>query len=101
MIKVRLEILPGLIETLGIEERNARVGLEQEIEEGETVSHLLNRLATRYQSFGQVVFDVKAEKLTERVSIFFNGRNLELADGLRTKLSDGDILTFLAPVAGG
>ena len=101
MSKVRLEILPGLIETLGIEEGSARVGLEQEIEEGETVSHLLKRLATRYQPFGQVVFDVKAEKLTERVSIFFNGRNLELADGLRTKLSDGDILTFLAPVAGG
>ncbi len=101
MSKVRLEILSGLTETLGIEGTSDVVSLEQEIEEGKTVRDLLNRLAARYQRFGQVVFDVKAQKLTERVSIFFNGRNLELVNGLATKLSDGDTLTFVAPIVGG
>ena len=101
MSKVHLEILSWLTEILDIEETSGAVSLEQEIEEGKTVRDLLNRLATSYQRFGQVVFDVKAQKLTERVSIFFNGRNLELANGLATKLSDGDTLTFVSPIVGG
>jgi len=101
MSKVHLEILSWLTETLDIEGTSDAVSFEQEIEEGKTVRDLLNRLATRYQRFGQVVFDVKAQKLTERVSIFFNGRNLELVNGLATKLSDGDTLTFVAPIVGG
>jgi len=101
MSKVSLEILSWLTETLDIEEKSNAISLEQEIEEGKTVRDLLNRLATRYPRFGQVVFDVKAQKLTERVSIYFNGRNLELANGLATKLSDGDTLAFVAPIVGG
>lgn len=101
MSKVSLEILSWLTETLDIEEKSNAINLEQEIEEGKTVRDLLNRLATRYPRFGQVVFDVKAQKLTERVSIYFNGRNLELANGLATKLSDGDTLAFVAPIVGG
>ncbi|MFH0768669.1 MAG: MoaD/ThiS family protein [Chloroflexota bacterium] len=101
MSKVHLEILSWLTETLDIEGNNDTISLEQEIEEGKTVSDLLNRLATRYPRFGQVVFDVNAQKLTERVSIFFNGRNLELANGLATRLSDGDTLAFVAPIIGG
>ena len=101
MCKVHLEILSWLAETLDIEGTGDSVSLDQEIEEGKSVRDLLNRLATRYPSFGQVVFDLKAQKLTERASIFFNGRNLELADGLATKLSDGDTLTFVPPIVGG
>ena len=101
MSKVRLEILSWLTETLGIEGTSDNVSLDQEIEEDKTVRDLLNRLATRYQPFGQIVFDVKAQKLTDRVSVFFNGRNLELVNGLETKLSDGDILTLVASIDGG
>ncbi len=101
MNKVHLEILSSLAETLDIEGKSDAVSFEQEIEDDKTVRDLLNRLATKYQRFGQVVFDVKAQKLTERVNIFFNGRNLELANGLATKLSDGDTLTFVTPIIGG
>jgi len=101
MSKVRLEILSWPIETLGIEGTIDNVSLDQEIEEDNTVRDLLNQLATKYQPFGQVIFDVKAQKLTDSVSIFFNGSNLELANGLETKLSDGDTLTFAPPIAGG
>ncbi len=101
MSKVRLEILSWLAEALDIEGTSSAVNLEQEIEDDSTVRDLLNQLAAIYPRFGQVVFDVKAQKLTERVNIFFNGRNLELANGLATKLSDGDTLTFVAPIEGG
>ncbi len=101
MSKVRLEILSWLTETLDIEETSSAVSLEQEIEEGKTVKDLLNRLANSYQHFGQVVFDIKAQKLNEGVSIFFNGRNLELENGLATKLGDGDTLTFVPTIVGG
>ncbi|MFH0769268.1 MAG: MoaD/ThiS family protein [Chloroflexota bacterium] len=101
MSTVRLEILSWLTEKLGIEETSYKVTLDQEIEEDNTVRDILNRLATKYKPFGQVVFDVKAQKLTDTVSIFFNGRNLELANGLETKLSDGDTITFAPPIVGG
>ncbi len=101
MSKVRLEILSWLTETLDIEETSSAVSLEQEIEEGKTVRDLINRLATRYQRFGQTVFDINAQKLTGKVSIFFNGRTLELVNGLETKLSDGDTLTFVPLIEGG
>lgn len=101
MGKVRLEIRSWLIETLDVEGKGDTFSLEQEIEEGKTVKDLLNQLSDIYPRFGQIVFDVKAQKLTERASIFFNSRNLELADGLLTKLSDGDTLAFIAPILGG
>lgn len=101
MSTVRLEILSSLAEALDIKSTGDSTTLEQEIEDGMTVKDILHLLATRYQHFGQVIFDVRAQKLTEGVSIFINGRNLELADGLATKLGNGDVLTFIAPIVGG
>ena len=101
MSKVHLEILSSLVETIDTNIKKDKIVLEQEIEEGITVNSLLNRLAKKYQRFGEVVFDVKAQKQTERVNIFLNGRNLELENGLSTILSDGDTLTFITPIVGG
>ncbi len=101
MGKVRLEILSSLTETLGIEGTGEDVSLDHKIEGDKTVRHLLGQLAIKYPRFGQTVFDVKAQKLTGRVNIFFNGRNLELANGLKTNLSDGDTLTFVPFIEGG
>lgn len=100
MSKVHLEILGWLTETLGIEGTNEII-FDQEIEGDKTVKDLLNQLAPRYQRFRQMVFDVKAQKLTGRVGIFFNGHILESVNGLETKLKDGDILTFIPPMVGG
>ena len=101
MGKVRLEVLPSLAETLGIEGTSEEVISDQEIEDEKSVRDLLNRLGARYQRFGQIVFDINAQKLTGRVVIFFNGRALELVNGLETKLSDGDTLTFVPLIEGG
>jgi len=101
MGKVRLEVLPSLAETLGIEGTSEEVISDQEIEGDKSVRYLLNRLCARYQRFGQIVFDIDAQKLTGRVVIFLNGRALELVNGLESKLSDGDTLTFVPLIEGG
>ncbi len=101
MGKIRLEVLPALAETLGIGGTSEEVISDQESEGDSSVRELLNRLGARHQRFGQIVFDTNTQKLTGRVIIFFNGRDLELVDGLETKLSDGDTLTFVPFIEGG
>jgi molybdopterin synthase sulfur carrier subunit len=97
MVKVRLEILPSLAETVGIEETSEEVISEED----RSVRVLLNQLGARYRRFGQIVFDVEAQELTGKVVIFFNGRALELVNGLDSELSDGDTLTFVPLIEGG
>ena len=101
MSEVRLEILSWLKETLDIEGTGDSFSFGEEIEEDNTVRDLLNRLATEYPRFGEVVFDVKTQKLNEGVNIFLNGYLIELIKGLRTKLTDGDTLTLLPTIEGG
>ncbi len=101
MGKIRLEVLPALAETLGIEATSEEVISDQEIAGDQLVRDILNRLGARYQRFGQMVFDINTQELTGRVVIFFNGRTLELVNGLETKLSDGDTLTFVPLIEGG
>ncbi len=101
MGKIRLEILPALAETLGIEATSEEVISEQENGGDQLVKDLLNRLVARYQRFGQIVFNTDSQELTGRVVILFNGRALELQNGLETKLSDGDTLTFVPFIEGG
>jgi molybdopterin converting factor small subunit len=101
MSNVRLEILSSLAEMLDINSKNDTIILEQEIGEDTTVWDVLNQLSVGYPRFGEAVFDVKAQKQTERVNIFLNGRNLELENGLSTGLSDGDTVTFISPITGG
>ena len=101
MGKVRLEVLPSLAETLGIEETSEEIISDQEIEGNTSVRYLLNQLSVKHQRFGQIVFDINAQELTGRVIIFFNGRALDLVNGLESKLSNGDTLTFVPLIEGG
>ncbi|MFC1816294.1 MoaD/ThiS family protein [Thermodesulfobacteriota bacterium] len=101
MDKVRIEALASLAETLGIEGTSEEVLSDQKIAGDRSVRDLLNRLCTRYNRFGQMVFDINSQKLTGKVIIFFNGRDLDLVNGLDTELSDGDTLTFFPFIEGG
>jgi molybdopterin converting factor small subunit len=74
---------------------------EREIEEGQTVRYLLIQLANQYPGFQRSVFDAKNQKLNENVIILYNGRLLELANGLDTKLAEGDSLFFIPAIQGG
>lgn len=101
MGKVRVEVMPWLGETLGMAATSDEVIPESENEGDESVRSLLNRLCARYQLFDQFVFDNNTRQLTGKVVIFLNGCDLELGDGLDTKLSDGDTLTFVPLIVGG
>ncbi len=100
MAKVRLEILPSLAETLGMAGTSEEVLSEQETGGVKTVRDLLNRLSASHQRF-DCLFDINTQKLTGRILVFFNGRDLELVDGLETELTDGDTLTFVWLIEGG
>ncbi len=100
MGKVRLEILAWLSGQMS-SPSSERLILEEEVKEGETVKDLLNRLAAQHQVFREFVFDVKAQELTSVVSVIYNGRLLELVQGIQTPLKDGDNLMFLPAFSGG
>lgn len=101
MGKVRLEVMSSLAETLGMAGTSEEVISEPETGGDKSVRGILNRLVARYPRFGRIVFDINAQKLTGRVLIFFNGRDLGLVAGLETRLNDGDTLTFVPTIEGG
>jgi MoaD family protein len=98
---VRLEFLFSIARALGGERMTEDTILETKVEEGETVCTLLGHLAARYPRFAQIVFDAKSKSVSEEVSLFLNGRRLELLSGLETKLEDGDVLGLLPFISGG
>src|SRR3990172_5480672 len=99
MAKLNIEVLPSLAEALGMESTS-----EEGIADsgsGFLVKDLLDRFCARYRRFGEIVFDPRKQELTGQVVIFKNGRHLDLIDGLKTKLADGDTLTFIPYIEGG
>lgn len=98
---VRLEFLSSIAEALGGEGTTEDMVLEAKVEEGKTVRALLGHLAARYPRFEQIVFDAESKNVNEEVSLFLNGRRLELLSGLETKLEDGDVLSLLPFISGG
>lgn len=101
MGKVRIEVMSPLAETLGVELKRESAVLDRQIEAGATVRQVINGLLDEYPRLVNTIFDVRAQKLTEKVNIFINGRNLELENGLATELNDGDALTLVTPIVGG
>ena len=97
MGKVRLEFLPSLAETLGIEETGEEVISVDEDKGSTSIIGLLNRLGMRYQRFGKTVFDISTQKLTGKVAVFLNGHSIDM----ESSLSNGDTLTFVPTIEGG
>ncbi len=101
MGKVRLEFLPSLAETLGIEPIVEEVIADAGTGSSRSLTDLLNRLGVKHQLFRQIVFDIDTQNLTGRVAVFLNGRSLDTASEPKTRLSDGDRLTFVPVIEGG
>ena len=81
---------------LGKEYRN----LFLQVEKGNTVRELLDKLVAEYKSAHDVLFDPEG-RLHSYVRIIINGRFMELLDGLETKLHNGDKVMLLPSYAGG
>ena len=71
-----------------------------ELDDGATVSSLANRLADKVGLKRQGYFG-EYKVGGGDIAIILNGRNVELLDGLRTVLRDGDEVVFLIPTSGG
>ena len=67
---------------------------------GETVGEVIARLLEKYPQMEPEVFTAPGE-LSERVSIFRNGRDVRYLQGLATPVGPGDVLDLFPPVAGG
>ena len=101
MDKIHIEVFPSLAETLGIDRACDEVIADQKIPGDYSVLDFLDGLCKRYHRFAQIVVDLDRQKLTGQVVIFLNGRNVDLVNGLETRLTDGDTLTFIPFVEGG
>ena len=100
MVRVRLEILPGLSDAFD-DERLGPVVFDKETEEGATVGNVIRKLADEHQAFGDIIFDTKTDKLSGYVAIVLNDRLLEALKGLDTNIKDGDIIKLFPVIAGG
>ncbi len=101
MIKVSLEFLSWLSDVLEIEGSGNSLRFEMNVEKGCTVKQLLLQMAAVYPRLGQSVYDANLHKLNEKVCVFCNGRQLELQEGLMTRLKDRDSLVFVPVIQGG
>lgn len=68
--------------------------VEVELKEGSTVGDLIEELDRRYRGFKEAI-------KKPYVTIAVNGREIEFAKGFETELSDGSVVAFLPPYAGG
>jgi len=78
-------------------------GKEQEKLEGVTdVSSLLDELVKKFGERMVVqLYEPGTRKLRGIVHILVNGRSINLLEGLKTPLKDGDVVAIFPPVAGG
>jgi molybdopterin synthase sulfur carrier subunit len=74
--------------------------LQVELEDGSTVKELLDSLCTSHQRMKSVIFD-ESGKVREYVILMKNRRDVDSLEGLKTRLSEGDEVAILPPVAGG
>jgi len=100
MVRIRLEVLPGLNASVGGDGIDSVI-LNREMEEGSRVGDVLCRLATEYQSFGALFFDLQTRKLSGQVAVVLNDQLLEVLQALDTEIQEGDVIRLFPLLAGG
>jgi molybdopterin converting factor small subunit len=95
--KVKLEF--WMADRLGFDHPGPVI-LEEPLEDGESLRHLLTRLAPRFDHFSENLFDPGTQSLSSEVSLIINN-HVDLPQGMDTKLRDGDRVLFLPILAGG
>lgn len=67
-----------------------------------TVESVLKRLIELHgKSLTDYVYDFKTGEVRGFLQLLVNGRSVASFEGLKTKLSDGDVLAIIPPVGGG
>ena len=70
-----------------------------EFHEGATIKNLFTKIFKMYK-LKKIILDEKNE-INSYINVLKNGRNIKYIDGINTILSDGDVIAFFPPVAGG
>jgi molybdopterin converting factor small subunit len=97
---VKLEYYSWLAkELIGAGEEGATV--EVPLPADRTVRSLLADLANQSDRFEQLVYDRGSRRLREYATLIVNGRVVELAGGLDSRLEPGDHLLLLPGFSGG
>ena len=66
-----------------------------------SVEELLNMLSTKYgKEFTEYIYNKKGD-VQSFLSILVNGKNINVLQGLKTQLKEGNIVAVLPPVGGG
>ncbi len=76
---------------------------EEEVESSGTITikELLTRLSKKYGTeFTDYIYDKKGDVRTY-IQILINGRDIDVFQGLETKLKEGDAVAIFPPVGGG
>lgn len=66
---------------------------------GTTVGEVLHNLCDVYPTLENAIFD--ADQLQTYVRVMVNGHDIELADGLNTRVIETDQVAVFPPIAGG
>ncbi len=97
-MKVSVRFFAALRELIGKKAESIEFPDGKEV----TVENVLERLAELYgKDFVEYVFDRKTGEIQSYLTLLVNGRSITTLDGLKTMLTDGDVLAILPPVGGG
>ena len=83
------------------ETQSGRMTMDEEVQEGESLRSLLNRLAGRLRQLPGPIFDPETQTLSSEVAVVINDRLNHVSQGLETKLKDGDRIFIFPYLAGG
>ena len=81
--------------------QSGTVVMEEEIQEGESLRSLLNRLAGRLPRLSGPIFDPETQTLSSEVAVVINDHLNHFSQGLETKLKNGDRILIFPYLAGG
>ena len=93
--EIEIQISPWISKAFG---EKSKVTLTEQIRKGEDLKSLLERMASKNESFGAMIYDVKRGIIYDTVVILVNNRPIE--KDLKTKIKSGDTI-FVTPLYSG
>ncbi len=98
-VRIQVEILPWLSNSM----RPNQIGsirFEHELK-GSCFRDLLEELSKADPAFANLIYDSDSGEMRYPAQAIVNGRFLQFFGGLDTKMTDGDVVTFMATYTGG